>query len=199
MEGDYKTGGTDVKRKMLLIILIFISVSFVLYNNVLFKRAPVEGVDVDKSLLFAHVNYLTSLDPPRDSYHVVSLNKAADYIRKELEKHSDHIEMQSFEADGEEYRNVIASFGVDNTRRIIVGAHYDVFGAQPGADDNASAVAGLLELARLLKLKGIDSQLNHRIDLVAYTLEELPTLRLILWEALSMPSLYLTKESKLIL
>lgn len=34
---------------------------------------------------------------------------------------------------------------------MIVGAHYDVCGEQPGADDNASAVAGLLEIARFAK------------------------------------------------
>jgi Zn-dependent M28 family amino/carboxypeptidase len=72
-----------------------------------------------------------------------------------------------------EYKNVIASFGIANARRIIVGAHYDVCGNQQGADDNASGVTGLLELARLLS----HQPLKKRIDLVAYTLEEPPYFR----------------------
>jgi Zn-dependent M28 family amino/carboxypeptidase len=75
--------------------------------------------------------------------------------------------------DGNVYKNVLCSFGTENVKRIIVGAHYDVCGDQEGADDNASGVVGLLELARMLKGK----KLNHRIDLVAYTLEEPPYFR----------------------
>lgn len=41
--------------------------------------------------------------------------------------------------------------GPKDGTRIIVGAHYDVYGDLPGADDNASAVAGLLEIARFAK------------------------------------------------
>ncbi|HEX9599905.1 MAG TPA: M28 family peptidase, partial [Mariniflexile sp.] len=57
--------------------------------------------------------------------------------------------------------------------RVIIGAHYDVCGNQQGADDNASGVTGLLELARLLSKE----KLNYRIDFVAYTLEEPPFFR----------------------
>jgi Zn-dependent M28 family amino/carboxypeptidase len=52
----------------------------------------------------------------------------------------------------------------------VVGAHYDAVEASPGADDNASGVAGLIELAYLLG----DTQLSRGIELVAYTLEEPP-------------------------
>jgi len=71
---------------------------------------------------------------------------------------------------GKTYKNVICSFGTENKKRIIVGAHYDVCENQEGADDNATGVVGLLELSRQLKT----SKLNYRIDLVAYTLEEPP-------------------------
>ncbi len=47
---------------------------------------------------------------------------------------------------------------------------YDVNGPNPGADDNASGIAGLIELARLLK----SEKLKKNITLVAYTLEEPP-------------------------
>ncbi|NTW32841.1 MAG: M28 family peptidase [Bacteroidetes bacterium] len=64
----------------------------------------------------------------------------------------------------------MCSFGTDNKKRIIIGAHDDVCDQQEGADDNASGVIGLLELSRLLK----GQKLNYRIDLVAYSLEEPP-------------------------
>ncbi len=54
---------------------------------------------------------------------------------------------------------MICSFGPGNGERIIVGAHYDVYREQPGADDNASGVAGLLEIVRLLKSQ--DSTLKY--------------------------------------
>lgn len=53
---------------------------------------------------------------------------------------------------------------------MIIGAHYDSFRHTPGADDNASGVAGLLELARLFK----DNPPDRAVELLAYTLEEPP-------------------------
>ncbi|WP_211316386.1 M28 family peptidase [Niabella yanshanensis] len=81
--------------------------------------------------------------------------------------------MQAYNVEGNTYKNVIASFGPEDAEILIIGAHYDVCGEQDGADDNASGVVGLLELARLLK----NQMLPYRIDLVAYTLEEPPYFR----------------------
>ncbi|MCL1893491.1 MAG: M28 family peptidase [Holophagaceae bacterium] len=50
----------------------------------------------------------------------------------------------------------------------MIGAHYDAVVGSPGADDNASAVAVLFELARLFG----KNPPNIRVDLAAYTLEE---------------------------
>ncbi|MBE7176332.1 MAG: M28 family peptidase, partial [Mucilaginibacter polytrichastri] len=52
--------------------------------------------------------------------------------------------------NGVEYTNVIGVYNKGKAKRLIVGAHYDVCGDQPGADDNASAIAGLLESVRLI-------------------------------------------------
>lgn len=68
------------------------------------------------------------------------------------------------------YRNVVASFWPETLDRIVVGAHYDAYGPFPGADDNASGVAGLLGLAPLLR----SWPLATRVDLVAFALEEPP-------------------------
>ena len=81
------------------------------------------------------------------------------------------MERQPFVVAGRPYANLIARFGGTNSPRIIVGAHYDACGDIPGADDNASGVAVLLELAALLGLHPP----ARPVELVAYTLEEPPT------------------------
>jgi Zn-dependent M28 family amino/carboxypeptidase len=68
---------------------------------------------------------------------------------------------------------VIAHFGPETEERIVVGAHYDTAGPLPGADDNASGVAGLIELARLFARQ----QPPLRVELVAFSLEEPPYFR----------------------
>lgn len=82
------------------------------------------------------------------------------------------MEYQRYIVDGREYKNVIATFGDVSRERVVVGAHYDVCGDQPGADDNASAVAGLLELACLVD--AMQPELAYGVEFVAYCLEELP-------------------------
>ncbi len=116
------------------------------------------------------VKALTSIDPPRNYKNIKSLNKSAEYILGEFKKTGCRTEIQSFVYDKNEYRNVICSFGPEEGERIVVGAHYDVYGNQPGADDNASGVAGLLELSRLVN--SLKPSLKYRLDFTAYTLEE---------------------------
>ncbi|SNC68101.1 Peptidase family M28 [Hymenobacter gelipurpurascens] len=129
----------------------------------------------DQNRLYADVKFLTSLQPARNYRNLRSLNEAADYIKAEFEKlqaEDSRVEEQVFRADGRQYRNLILSFGSEEAPRLIIGAHYDVYGEYPGADDNASAVAGLLETARLLHHYG--SNLKYRVELVAYPNEEPP-------------------------
>lgn len=120
-----------------------------------------------------HVSELTSTAQSRNYKHVAALNQSADYIKRELLKYTADVAEQPYVVNGVIYKNIIARFGDITRERIIVGAHYDVCDEQPGADDNASGVAGLLELARLLK----DTSSTYCIELVAYTLEEPPFFR----------------------
>ena len=53
---------------------------------------------------------------------------------------------------------------------MVVAAHYDVHGNQPGADDNGSGVAGLLELARLIQ--ATKPAVDYTIEFLACPLEE---------------------------
>jgi Zn-dependent M28 family amino/carboxypeptidase len=56
---------------------------------------------------------------------------------------------------------------------LVIGAHYDTVEGTPGADDNASGIAGLLELARLFS----ERTFAGTIQFVAFTLEEPPFFR----------------------
>lgn len=131
-------------------------------------------MNASQNKLYSHVKFLTGIYPPRNYQNMESLNLVANYINAKLREYGCQMEEQPFEIEGRLYRNIIGSIGPRDTGipRIIVGAHYDVAGDQPGADDNASAVAGLLETARLVA--PMSSRLNKRIDFVAYTLEEPP-------------------------
>jgi Zn-dependent M28 family amino/carboxypeptidase len=126
----------------------------------------------DSRTLKEHVEYLCDFDRARSTSHPEYLDSAALYLEEQLSNYPLEVQRQEYEMPFGRVRNLIASFGPENGPRIIVGAHYDVAGEQPGADDNASGVAGLLELARLLSEH--PGRLSKRIDLVAYTLEEPP-------------------------
>jgi Zn-dependent M28 family amino/carboxypeptidase len=120
--------------------------------------------------LETHVRTLCERFFPRDPRYPDNLDRAAAYIRREFQQAGGRVSEQPYEVDGKTYRNVIAMFGPETQDRIVVGAHYDAVPAVPGADDNASGVAGLLELAYLMGT----TRLPLRVELVAYTLEEDP-------------------------
>ncbi|MDX2304807.1 MAG: M28 family peptidase [Microscillaceae bacterium] len=129
-------------------------------------------IPVRKNRLYRDVEVLTTINPPRNYRNIQSLDKIADHILQEFSKLDCTTQVQSYLAKDEIYKNVIASFATENESRIVIGAHYDVDGDQPGADDNASAVAGLLEIARLVH--ELKPKLRHRLDFVAFSLEEAP-------------------------
>jgi len=126
------------------------------------------------SIMMRHdMAMITKTAEYRNYEHMDQLNEIALYIFNVFAEHADTTYYQTYLIGNRTYRNVIGSFGTQFDERIIVGAHYDVCGEQEGADDNASGVVGLLEIARQLK----SGTLNKRIDLVAFTLEEPPFFR----------------------
>lgn len=128
---------------------------------------------VSPARLETHVRALSETFFPRDAAHPENLDRAAAYIQREFAQANGRVSEQPYEVAGRTYRNVIAWFGPDTQERIVVGAHYDTAGSQPGADDNASGVAGLIELAYLLR----QAPLSLGVELVAFTLEEQPHFR----------------------
>jgi Zn-dependent M28 family amino/carboxypeptidase len=126
----------------------------------------------DTTRLYNDVDHLSSITPARNYRHPASLEKACAYIENEFTRVGAQPQIQSWTVDGALYKNVIATYNPGKKQKLIVGAHYDVCGDQPGADDNASGVAGMLELTRLVfEQKPL---LNYSIEFVAYCLEEPP-------------------------
>ena len=117
-----------------------------------------------------HVVKLSTLPDPRNREHPESLEDAATYIEQHFRRYAPLTLSQRFKQGEQKFRNVICSFGPEKAARLVLGAHYDVSGRIPGADDNASGVAVLLELARMLS--PASKNLRIRIDLVAFTLAE---------------------------
>ena len=121
----------------------------------------------------AIVRHLAETIGPRSLFNPTSLEEAARYIEERLAELGYDVEHQPYEVPGgHTVRNLIVEkAGRGKPDEIILfGAHYDTVPSTPGADDNASGVAGLLELARLLK-----AYENRRtIRLVAFTCEEPP-------------------------
>lgn len=135
------------------------------------KVAGPQGVDVAR--LKADVSYLAGIIPSRNSFNMGSLNRAADFINAEFSKTGCEVKEQTYKIKGKEFRNILCFFGPKDAPRMVIGAHYDVhYNDNPGADDNASGVAGVLELARMVAAR--KPPLAHQLEFVAYTLEEQP-------------------------
>ena len=119
--------------------------------------------------LEAHLRALTVEIGPR-TVHDGSLAAAARYIRAAFEDAGLEVAEQAYGYRGGEVANLIAAppgRGAEPAY-YVVGAHYDTVRGSPGADDNASAVAVMLELARRLPAAA------PPLRLVAFTLEEAP-------------------------
>jgi len=167
------------RRRRLLRIILILCLIIVLFGlaawfwitQPLFSRTqPGQIISVDPARLETDVRQLSEHLLPRDQTHPSNLDRAADYIRARLAESGCRLSDQPFAISGNTYRNVVCSFGPESNERVIVGAHYDSYREYPAADDNASGVAGLIELARLLSRTNLPLQ----VDLVAYTLEEPP-------------------------
>lgn len=122
--------------------------------------------------------YLNNVIQPtafRNYENIQELDRVATYLKKQVESFSIPCEYQSYPIDGKNYKNVVCRIQTGNAKKVIIGAHYDVYGDFQGADDNASGVVGLIETARILANN--KTELKHNIELVFYTLEEPPYFR----------------------
>ncbi len=124
-----------------------------------------------KQRLHAH---LTQIVRDRDPYLASAGHfYVQQYIRQQLEQWGT-VETHEFQVRGKSHHNLIlnlnpqASEAKGQSSLILIGAHYDAVPGTPGADDNATGVAALLELARAFAAQ----PLNYPVRIVAFDMEE---------------------------
>lgn len=120
----------------------------------------------------AHVDMLAGRIGERNYMKLRALDSAATYIKMTLDSMGYATQEQSYVAGTATYRNIEATQS-GRTRPneiVVVGGHYDSVYGSPGADDNASGTAAVLELARLLK----DRPMDRTVRFVAFVNEEPP-------------------------
>jgi Zn-dependent M28 family amino/carboxypeptidase len=123
------------------------------------------------SRLEQHVTKLAGEIGERNYGVPKAYNNAADFIAETFQE-SGLVPYEEELGDKLQYRNIIAEhYGTSLPEEVvIVGAHYDTVWTSSGADDNASGVAVMLEIARQLKTK----QLARTIRFIAFANEEYP-------------------------
>ncbi len=116
------------------------------------------------------VRYLSEDIGIRNQAFYDNLQSAAQYIENRLIDLGYSVESWPYTINGQSFRNIVARLkNNESDEYVLIGAHYDSC-FNPGADDNASGVAGVLELANSLK----QAPLKANIMFVAFTNEEPP-------------------------
>lgn len=103
--------------------------------------------------LSQHVTCLSATIGERNLPKVGTLQAAIDYFQSQLKQTGAPVTEQTYLVQGHQIRNLEVKLpGTDaDGKTVVVGAHYDSVAGSPGADDNASGTAAILELARLLQ------------------------------------------------
>ena len=123
-------------------------------------------------LLRTHIDTLARSIGERNLWKHAALEDAAAYISGVLQAHGYRVSRQSYDVHRIRVSNVeaVAPAATDASEAVVVGAHYDTVTGCPGANDNATGVAAMLELAR--RLAGRSSRRTLRF--VAFVNEEPP-------------------------
>lgn len=136
--------------------------------------------EVDGQRIMEAINDLQSFDSR--AFYLESCKEAGAYIYERLRELGLYVTYQNFTTSGVETGNIVAVLNgsFPEEPRYLFGAHYDSFNtlsvnssvgantSAPGADDDASGVAAVIELARVLS----PLKLEHSIMFVAFSAEE---------------------------
>ncbi len=135
-------------------------------------------IDIPKTVerLKAHLHELTVVIGERSVRVPDNLAKTANYIQSFYEAIGLTVYTEPYDYQRLTVANVIANISPNTSpgRRYLVGAHYDSVAGTVGADDNASAIAVQLEIARNLKILFDQKQYDMSVKFVSFALEEPP-------------------------
>jgi aminopeptidase YwaD len=128
-------------------------------------------VPVDRDRLTEDLNHLVGERHPLSS--PIHLQETEAYLHRQFSEAGLAVTTQPFHAVGGTYRNVIGTAFPDNDPSrsalpLILAAHFDTVEGSPGADDNASALAVMLQMARRVRTM----KLARSIHFIAFNLEE---------------------------
>jgi len=125
--------------------------------------------DEIRTNLEAHLQYLSVRLGERCIYRPENLKAAEDYVYQSFAHLGYQPRRQTFSYQRLEVSNIIAG-DQDPGGYYILGAHFDTVAGTPGADDNASGVAVLLEVARLARSLALPKPWTF----IGFTTEEPP-------------------------
>jgi hypothetical protein len=182
------------RRLLVLALLVLLTFAAVICGAVFYMtgmpgtsyRGPLPPLTAEEQalvpLLRRHIEAIASREHNVARYD--ELEKSARYIEAMLESYGYAVNRQSFDADDyvsdtRTVRNIEVVIEPRDpgpaTETLVVGAHYDSARGAPGANDNGTGTAAVIELARLLDdLKG---QTTRRVRLVLFVNEEMPYFR----------------------
>lgn len=159
-----------------LSILLLASLIYITHMPGASYSGPLPPLSTEESRirdrLLGHVQTLAGHIGERHLWHYPALLAAADYIEDTFVQLGYRPEDEAYESRGKPVRNIIAEKPGNAIPEeiILVGAHYDSVIGSPGANDNGSGVAAMLELARLLA----DKAHPRTVRFVAFVNEEPP-------------------------
>ena len=137
--------------------------------------APTMAASVSEATLRAHVQALAGDIGERNVWRPHALHAAADYLRRQWEAQGYWVAAHEVTFERRRWANLeVSRPGRQAPDEIVViGAHYDSVFGSPGANDNGSGVAALLELARLFAARDT----GRTVRFVAFVNEEPPFFR----------------------
>jgi len=149
----------------IILFIFFLTFPLLLIGD---ERTSGKKIMISIENLKRHVENIHFDRNPYDGYP--KLEQAAQYIEREFQKIGLDVKEDTFQWEGKSYKNIVAEKKglVSSHRVLILGAHYDTVPGSPGADDNASAIAVLLEVARNIQTVPLEGT----VRLIAFSLEE---------------------------
>jgi len=124
-------------------------------------------ISVDPERIYKHI--LRTEGEKHALYSLERMEACADYILAEFESYGLNTNVHEFQVEGFDhtFRNIEASTKGEGPELIIV-SHYDTIRHAPGANDNGSAIAVMLEAARVLSM----GEPSGNVRFISFNLEE---------------------------
>jgi hypothetical protein len=147
-------------------------------NNIIARITAIDSYQIDINELVAQVDstrmyndmFFMSSGPRHRSYGSALLNTTKDSITSRFTQHNLQLSFKEFTYNNDIGTNIMGRQAgtTDDESTILITGHFDGFEKSPAADDNASAIAGMLEVTRILTQYNFD----HTIKFIAFDMEE---------------------------